>query len=238
MDKKKNIHAGHRTRMRERYLESGADIFRDHELFELLLSYSIAQKDTNPLGHVLIDHFGDLRGVLNATPEELLTIPGIGETSACLIKLISGMTRRYYEELADKDDVLDTTEKQIRFLIPRFIARTQECLFAAFLGDDCRLLRCELQYEGSSNAVEIYSERIVNTALRYGATQVIIAHNHSNEAVPSKTDVATTANVSEALRMHGILLLDHIIISGTTASSMKESGHYNPLLQKPHHLYR
>ena len=229
--KKPNIHEGHRHRMRERYAEQGVDGFRDHELLELLLSFSIAQKDTNPLGHALIERFGDLRGVLNAEPAELLKVPGIGETSASLIKLIPGLTRRYYEQLSNSADRMENTAKQMEFFIPRFIGRKRECLYAAFLDKNYRLIKCELQYEGSIDAVEIHHGRITNNALISGASKVIIAHNHFADAAPSSADKDATELLREQLYLHGIVLLDHIIVCGTTAVSAKESGMYNPPIQ-------
>lgn len=228
-----NIHDGHRERIRSRYLEQGAEGLLDHELLELLLSYSIARKDTNPLAHTLIDRFGDLRGVLNAEPAELLSVSGIGKTSACLLRLISGLTQRYYEQLGNGTDRLDTPQAQANFFVPRFIGRNRESLFAAFLDANDRLLRCELQYEGSINAVEIHHSRIANSALLCGASKVVIAHNHFTETSPSAADIEATNLLRNHLQVLGIILVDHIIVCGANAVSIKESGLYHPPLQ-PH----
>lgn len=229
---KTNIHEGHRQRLRERYAEQGAEGFRDHELLELLLSYSIARKDTNPLGHALVERFGDLRGVLNAEPSELLKVPGIGENSANLIKLISGLTRRYYEQLGNAENSLKDPDQQFAFFIPRFIGRKRECLYAAFLDDNYRLIKIELQYEGSINAVEIHHQRIANSALLCGATKVLISHNHFAELAPSPGDIQVTEFLRDSLYLHGIVLLDHIVVCGSTAISMKENGQYNPPIRE------
>lgn len=223
---KESIHKGHRQRLRDRYTEQGLDAFKDHELLELLLGYSIAQKDTNPLGHDLLSQFGDLRGVFEADLEELKKVPGIGERSAFLLKLIPGLTRRYYEQLSDSTNLLSETKKQIEFFIPRFIGRKRESLFAAFLDQNYRLIKCELQYEGSINAVEIHSDRILRTALKLGAAKLIVAHNHFSDAYPSEDDVNATRHLFYKLGDHEISLLDHIVVCETTATSMKESGHF------------
>jgi len=225
---KPNIHKGHRQRMRDRYFEQGVEGFRDHELLELLLGYSIAQKDTNPLGHALIERFGDLRGVLNADPLELMKVDGIGETSACLLKLISGLTRRYFEQLGNQNDLLKETKEQMEFFLPRFIGRKAECLYAAFLDQNDRLIKCELQYEGSIDAVEIHNDRIANNALLLRAAKVVIAHNHFADATPSAADVAATQMLRDSLYLYGIVLEDHIVVCGANAVSIKESGMYRP----------
>ncbi len=79
---KKNIHAGHRERMRNRFLAAGFDNFQPHEVLEVLLYEFIPVRDTNPLGHALIEHFGSVENVLMASPEELSKVPGIGKKNA------------------------------------------------------------------------------------------------------------------------------------------------------------
>ena len=65
------VHTGHRKRMREEFLRTGAAGMEDHRLLELLLFYAIPQGDVNPLAHRLVDHFGSLTGVLHATYDQL-----------------------------------------------------------------------------------------------------------------------------------------------------------------------
>lgn len=78
----KNIHAGHRERMRNRFQAAGFDNFQPHEVLEVLLYEFIPVRDTNPHGHALIDHFGSVLNVLTASPEELTKVPGIGTKTA------------------------------------------------------------------------------------------------------------------------------------------------------------
>ena len=74
----KNPHAGHRNRLRERYDRSGMDDYADHEILELLLTYAIPRGDVNGQAHALIDRFGSVAGALDALPEELCEVKGIG----------------------------------------------------------------------------------------------------------------------------------------------------------------
>lgn len=73
------MHEGHRARMRERFRENGLEGFAPHEVLELLLFYARARGDVNPLAHRLLDHFGSLKGVLEARPEQLMAVEGVGE---------------------------------------------------------------------------------------------------------------------------------------------------------------
>lgn len=82
-----NIHAGHRERLKNKFLRFGAEALEEHELLELLLFYAIPQKDTNPIAHNLINRFGSVAGVLKAEPKELTEVSGIGMHAATLLKL-------------------------------------------------------------------------------------------------------------------------------------------------------
>lgn len=81
-DRKKNVHAGHRGRMRERFLCGGLDYFEPHEVLELLLFEFIPVVNTNPLGHALIERFGSVKNVLTAAYDELVKVSGIGPKAA------------------------------------------------------------------------------------------------------------------------------------------------------------
>ena len=83
-----SVHAGHRQRLRERFLRGGPDDLAAHELLELLLGYAMPRVDVNPLAHRLIERFGSLSGVTEASVEELMSVSGVGEYTACLIRLL------------------------------------------------------------------------------------------------------------------------------------------------------
>ena len=80
-------HAGHRQRMRERFLAGGLEGFADHEVLELMLFYAIPQRNVNPLAHRLLDRFGTLHAVLEAPVEELMKVEGVGQYAALLSSL-------------------------------------------------------------------------------------------------------------------------------------------------------
>ena len=77
-----SVHDGHRKRLKQRFLTEGLDQFTDVQVLELLLFFCIARRDTNPIAHNLLDHFGSLSQVLEAPVEELCKVEGIGENTA------------------------------------------------------------------------------------------------------------------------------------------------------------
>ncbi len=80
-------HDGHRQRLKTEFL-ARPDSFPDHKLLELLFFYANPRSDTNPLAHELIDRFGSLAGVLDAPPEELCKVKGMGKHGAVLLKTV------------------------------------------------------------------------------------------------------------------------------------------------------
>ena len=80
-------HAGHRQRMRERFLCGGLDGFADHEVLELMLFYAIPQRNVNPLAHRLLERFGTLHAVLEAPVADLMKVEGVGQHAALLLNL-------------------------------------------------------------------------------------------------------------------------------------------------------
>ena len=89
------VHDGHRERLKSRFLEHGIDSFNDLNALELLLFYAIPRRDTNVIAHALLDRFGGLSGVFEASVPELTDVPGVGENAALLLKLVPQMMKKY-----------------------------------------------------------------------------------------------------------------------------------------------
>ena len=102
------MHEGHRDRVKKRFRQEGLDHFSDIQALELLLFYGIPRVDTNPIAHALLDHFGSLSQVLEASPEELMKVPGVGENAALLLTLIPQMGRFYMVDRSSRVTILQT----------------------------------------------------------------------------------------------------------------------------------
>ena len=116
------VHDGHRERLKSRFLEHGIDSFNDLNALELLLFYAIPRRDTNVIAHALLDRFGGLSGVFEASVPELTDVPGVGENAALLLKLVPQMMKKY--ELSKVGDMrtFRSSSQVAKFLIPRFLA--------------------------------------------------------------------------------------------------------------------
>ncbi len=221
-----SIHSGHRQRVKTRFRAEGLDNFSDVQVLELLLFYAIPRQDTNPIAHALLDHFGSLPQVMNATPEELEKVPGVGENAALLLKLTMETARYCGVSEAMQLKILTDLDQCGRYLVPFFHARRNETVFLLCLDAKCKVLCCKEIGEGSINSAAIPIRRIVETALGANATSVVLAHNHpSGVALPSGEDIATTRRVARALSTVEITLVDHIVVADNDYVSLVQSGY-------------
>lgn len=225
----KNVHKGHRQRLKERFLRDGLDNFEEHQVLELLLFYGIPQKDTNPIAHELINRFGSLSGVLEASAEELSEVPYVGDNVTTLFKLITAVSRYYQVNSAMREKILTTIDECGNYLVPHFYGRQNETVFLLCLDAKCKVLCCEKVGEGGINSAGVPVRKIVETALKANATSAILAHNHpSGVAVPSGEDVVTTRRVAAALDAVEVFLTDHIVVADNDWVSLAQSGLYRP----------
>lgn len=219
------VHDGHRDRLKTRFMEHGLDSFNDLNALELLLFYAIPRKDTNVMAHDLLDRFGSLSGVFEASLRELTDVPGIGENAALLIKLVPQMMKKCQVSKANDIRVFRTPSDLGRFLVPRFIDERDELALLLCLDSRKALICCQVLNRGVVNAVDITVRRMVEIALKNKAASLVLSHNHPEGiALPSREDEAFTNKAREALRLMGIELVDHIIVAGDRYFSMRDSG--------------
>ena len=219
------IHDGHREKKRQQFLQHGLDAFADHEVLELLLFYAIPRKDTNPIAHALMDRFGSLDAVLAAPVEELCRVKGVGESAAALLKLTPQVYRRSRMAAAERERVLNSSQRAGDYLLELFTGETAEVLYELCLDRKGKLLACRRVGEGGVSSINVDLRKIVENALLTGASGVILSHNHpSGIALPSADDCAATARVKEPLGTVGLVLVDHIVVADGDYVSMADSG--------------
>lgn len=224
------IHQGHRERMKQEFLQGGLDHFSEPRVLELLLFFSRFQGDVNPLAHRLLETFGSLSGVLDAKPEELAKVSGVGENTVVLLKLIPAIAARYLACRAGGEVILSDSQSLFELFQPCFFAARNELSYLACFDSKLRLLGLKKISEGSPNANEISVRKISSEALALNATVVVLAHNHpSGLATPSEEDIFTTRFIQNALRPLGITLYDHVILADGDMVSLRDSKYLTVL---------
>ena len=219
------LHDGHRQRCKRRYLAAGAEGMDDHQLLELLLFFAIPRQDTNETAHRLVRQFGSMQGVLRASADELMTVDGVGENAAVLLRLAGDMALRARCS-AMPQTVLNSTERTGVYFMELLADEKKELLYQVCLDGKGKLLSCKQLSQGSADCTALSVRQVVENALLSDASAVVLAHNHpSGVALPSENDRAVTLWVRDALKAIDIRLLDHIIVADGDFVSMNQSGY-------------
>ena len=209
-----NLHEGHRERLRNRFVNEGGKNFAAHNLIELLLFYGIPRKDTNGIAHLLLQWFGDVKGILSASVDDLCLVPGVTKSAAVLIRLCNELCGRLYcGELTDVKK-FGSFEEIGNYLIRLFYGMTDEYIYLILLDGEGNLLKTAQLCKGGVNSVHFDLRSVVSMALTYNAIGVIIAHNHpGGSPYPSDEDLTSTRKLASMLDMNGIELTEHFIVS-------------------------
>lgn len=211
--KRKNVHEGHRERMRNKYVNKGIEVFEQHEILEMLLFYAIPRKNTNDIAHRLLEACGSLSAVFDA-PIDILMQQGLSYNAAVLLHMIPDLSRAYQSDKFDNEEKIITDENIGKKMVHLFAGKNEECVYAFFLDAKGKEKYSGIISKGDASSAPLFSKDIVSIAARCKAVTVIIAHNHpSGVAFPSRADLEATADIADALDTIGIHLADHIIVA-------------------------
>ncbi len=210
---KKNVHAGHRARLREQFLING-DNMLEHQLLELMLSYVIPQKDTNPIAHDLINTFGSLAQVVDAPLEELVEINGVSEVVANFLHFESRFVDLYKKSKANNKPILNNTLEIMAYLRQMVELSDVEKFYYMCLDTKNKLICFREMGVGTTKGVSFNNKNFVASVISYKAHTVVICHTHPcGVASPSEQDIALTNGIYHILEEINVKLIDHIIIS-------------------------
>lgn len=212
-EKKKSVHAGHRGRLREQFLNNG-DALLEHQLLELMLSFVIPQKDTNPIAHDLINTFGSIADVVDAPMEELTQIKGISEVVATFLHFESKFIDIYRRSRANNKPVLYNVDDIVEYLKQTVTITNVEQFYYLCLDTKNKLICFREMGVGTAHGVTLDNKKFMASVLAYKAHSVVICHTHPcGTPNPSDQDIKLTNMIDSLLKNMSITLLDHIIIS-------------------------
>lgn len=225
-DKVVNLNEGHRARLRERFRQDQSfDNFRDHEILELLMTYASPRRDTKNAAKNLLNTYGNLKGVFEAPPSQLMKTEGVGEVQATLLSMMLPLTRVVRKcEMMNPKQIANRKELEHYCMSMQLGKRTEE-FWVICVNAQCRVLGQQKISSGSLSEVSAYPRMVMETVLNYNAHSVFFCHNHpGGTCAPSQEDVATTLQLQRMLSTVDVLVLDHMIIAGDKAYSMAQRG--------------
>ncbi len=218
-------YAGHRARLRARFLKSGPDALADYELLELLLFQAIPRRDVKPLAKTLLHAFGGLPAVMNASIPDLIKIEGISENTAVALKTVTALSHRILKQEIAEKPVLNSWTKLLDYCRATMAHEIREHFRIIFLNKKNELLADEIQQSGTVDHTPAYPREIMKRALELGATALILVHNHpSGDPKPSQADIDMTREIVQAANTFNIIIHDHIIIARKGHTSLKSEG--------------
>lgn len=225
---KKHYH-GHWERLRQRFMKSGFEGFHDYEILELLLTYaSKPATDTKPIAKALLERFKTIPNVLDARPEELEGIPGVGPKAAQFFQILRTTISRYFKDKVFEQKAFLSLNELVDYLRAVIGGKKNEVVHVLYLNSKNELLHAEDLGEGTVSETVAFPRKIVEGTLKYGATSVIIAHNHPGGLPePSGNDNLITDAVKKALSTVSVSLQEHVIISDDDYFSYRKSGYFD-----------
>ena len=218
-------YAGHRQRLRERFLAGGPDALPDYELLELLLFLSIPQRDTKPLAKALIAHFGSFGDVIAAPAERLMEVDGVKEATVAALKTVEAAALRLAKARVTGKPALSSWEALLDYCTAKMARSVTEEFRVLYLDRKNVLIADETHQKGTVDHTPVYPREVVKRALELGACALILVHNHpSGDPTPSRADVAMTKEIAAAAKALKIDVHDHLVIGRGKHASFKAMG--------------
>ena len=213
------------ARPREKLLAHGPAALADVELIALLLRTGLPGLSVLQLAQGMLDAFGGLAGLLNASADDMKRIKGLGPAKRAEMAAVLELSRRSLAREFEQAPLFDTPGKVKDYLRLQIGAREHEVFVVVFLNAQSRLIRLEEMFRGSLTQTSVYPREVVQRALALHAASVILAHNHpSGAAEPSRADEYLTQTLVAALRLVDVRVLDHLVVGRNDVVSFAERG--------------
>lgn len=207
---------------RERLLRDGIDALSLQELVAILLGTGTQGKSVLILAQEMLLHFGGIDGLLNATVEELIKLKGVGKAKAILLKAAFGIALRAEKGKNKPNRKILTMEDAVEVARPEIGHLKKEALLILLCDVRSRLIHQEIISKGTISEVLVHPREVFQPAVRYGASGIIICHNHpSDDSTPSRSDIILTDQLLNCSKLMGITLIDHLIITKNSFHSFR-----------------
>lgn len=205
--------AGHRQRLRDKFLEHGISSFTDAEIIELLLTFGTPRSDCKEAARMALDELGSLPAVLDAPARRLAKIKGVGDKNVFALHFIQGVARRYLKQRLAGKKYITSSADVADYLVHLLRSLKREAFVVVYLDASHGIIDTEVLSEGTVTVNTVYPREVVIAALKRNAAAIVIAHNHpSGSLKPSPQDHQLTRTLHIICSFMHIRLLDHLII--------------------------
>ena len=217
--------AGHRQRLRERFLRGGDEAVQDYELMELVLFRAIPRRDVKPLAKELIRTFGGFAAACAASPDRLKEVKGVSDAVAAELKIVAAAARLMSRQKVLKKNVISSWQDLNAYVTAAMAHETREQFRILFLDKKNILIADEVQQTGTVDHAPVYPREVVKRALELGASAIILVHNHpSGDPTPSRADKEMTRKIVDAAAPLGVKVHDHLVVGKERTASFRSLG--------------
>ncbi|HEY3856896.1 MAG TPA: DNA repair protein RadC [Verrucomicrobiae bacterium] len=220
-------------RPRERLAEMGADALSASELIAILLRTGTKGVSAIEAAQQLVQKFGTLNALSQASLDQLREIPGVGLDKAIALKAAFTLARRMAREIRGESPVLDNPESIADFLREENRGYSVEHFQAVLLNTRRKLIKVELISQGLVDTLLAHPREVFKPAIAANASAVVLVHNHpSGDPTPSAADIKVTRDLIRAGDLLKIEVLDHVILGrrnqegGKDYASLRELGYF------------
>lgn len=215
----------YRKRLKERFKKGSFDGFHDYEVLELVLAHVRPARDLKALAGRLLERFRGLRGVFDATPEELGAVSGMNENTTTFIRLLKETAGVYLLDRMMGQDIVNSPREALDYLNMTLSGERVEKFMAIYLNAKNEVLAVEVLHEGTINQTVVYPRKAIEMAFRHNAHSVIFVHNHpSGDASPSGVDRELAGVLERAAASVDLVVHDHLIVGRLGHFSARENG--------------
>ncbi|MEJ5226813.1 DNA repair protein RadC [Thermodesulfovibrio sp.] len=219
---------GHRKRLRDRFNKIGAHSLQEYEIVELLLTYVLPQRDVKPIAKELLSKFGSIKGIFDASEEELKSVQYIKENFTTLLKLIKELNTIYRKQKALEQPTKSDFHDIAQYCIEKFGDKKEEEFHVLYFDSGLKIIMDssfpgkDFYFKGTIDRTVVYPRTIIEEGIKQKAYGIIIVHNHPNGILePSEYDKNLTKVIDIATKSVGITLLDHLIVTSSGYFSFK-----------------
>ena len=223
-----NVHKGHRQRLRDRASSEGLDEFEPHQIMELLLFYALPRQDTSKIAHMLIQKFGSVQGVFDATQEELTAVPGVGKRVADWLGCVGELVNSYAQLRSDDCVRVSNYQDVFRFCGKMRRSVTAPATYHIALSNAGKVQVCSKLCDGLAWGEPVSLKRGVNDVLASCAKNAIVLEfTGAGRAEITDEDRRAADAYATVLHMMNVTLLDVILVDESTEISMQKEGEYD-----------
>ena len=212
-------------RPREKLLSLGSRALSDAELLAIFLRVGCVGKSAVDLARELLQQYGGLRQLLEASQSEFCKGLGLGNAKYAQLQAVLEMGRRHLSASMKAGDLLTSPDLVRSYLSAHLRHQPREVFAVLFLDNQNRLIIYEELFFGTIDGASVYPREVVRRARAHNCAAVILAHNHpSGVAEPSQADCRITQRLQAALDLIDVRVIDHMVVGDTEVISFAERG--------------